>query len=221
MASVRKRATNVVGALSVSLADAPLHHMVESLLSRIESSSSAVGEGVRTFISTIGMVSSSVGYRMGAFLPRVLPLFVRFCGDPDDEALQTDQGNDLRETCLLAFESFVLRCPSHVTAFVDRILKVGGSGVRVAVVCAAGGRLVCGGRATGVWCAVGVRLVCGGRASGGARLSSPLRRRASITRRSAPTNPALAAGSHFSQLRPQLLVRRGGGRRRGRGGGRR
>jgi cullin-associated NEDD8-dissociated protein 1 len=55
-----------------------------------------------------------VGYRLGRHIERLVPLFLRICGDPDDEALHTDAANELRETSFPGLESFVLRCPREV-----------------------------------------------------------------------------------------------------------
>ena len=68
----------------------------------------------RTLIQTIGTISRTVGYRLGRHIERLVPLFLRICGDPDDEALHTDAANELRETSFPGLESFVLRCPREV-----------------------------------------------------------------------------------------------------------
>ena len=45
-------------------------------------------------------VSRSVGHRMGKHLDAIVPLFLKFLGEPADEALQNDATSELRETCL-------------------------------------------------------------------------------------------------------------------------
>jgi cullin-associated NEDD8-dissociated protein 1 len=126
---VRKRASNCLGALAVVASDNLLNHTVQLLLDQIEISekasagSSTHQDLTRTLIQTIGTISrTSVGYRLGRHLERIVPLFLRFCGDPADESQQTDASNELRENCFPGLESFVLRCPREVSPFITNIL---------------------------------------------------------------------------------------------------
>lgn len=126
---VRKRASNCLGSLAVVASDDLLNHMIQLLLDQIETSEKASAgspphqELTRTLLQTIGTISrTSVGYRLGRHLERIVPLFLRFCGDPEDESQQTDSCNELRENCFPGIESFVLRCPKEVSPFISRIL---------------------------------------------------------------------------------------------------
>lgn len=124
---IRKRAANCLGSLAVVSSDALLNRLVQTLLEKIESSekkSSSSSQETRTLIQTIGTISRTVGYRLGRHLERIIPLFVRFCGDPADESQHTDTANELRENCFPGLESFVLRCPREVSPFLQSILKV-------------------------------------------------------------------------------------------------
>ncbi|KAJ1440484.1 armadillo-type protein [Ochromonadaceae sp. CCMP2298] len=97
---VRKRAAHCLGALVVVSSDALLNSLVQVLLQRIESQQGeASSQGTRTLIQTIGTVSRTVGFRLGRHLERIVPLFLTFCGDPADEAQQTEAANELRESC--------------------------------------------------------------------------------------------------------------------------
>ena len=124
---IRKRAANCLGSLAVVSSDALLNRLIQTLLEKIEVSekkSSSSSQETRTLIQTIGTISRTVGYRLGRHLERIIPLFVRFCGDPADESQHTDTANELRENCFPGLESFVLRCPREVSPFIQSILKV-------------------------------------------------------------------------------------------------
>jgi len=98
-AVIRKRAAHCLGALVVVSSDALLNSLVQILLEGIEASTSATSQSTRTLIQTIGTISRTVGYRLGRHLDRIVPLFLRFCGDPEDENQQNDAANELRESC--------------------------------------------------------------------------------------------------------------------------
>ncbi|KDO16458.1 hypothetical protein SPRG_18016, partial [Saprolegnia parasitica CBS 223.65] len=118
-AFVRKRVTSCLGALGVVAADALLHRLVEHLLQSVENNHEA---DKRTLIQTIGTLSRSVGHRLGRHLPVIVPLFLTFCGSPDDESMQNDVSNELRENCFQGLESFLLRCHAEITVHVKNII---------------------------------------------------------------------------------------------------
>jgi hypothetical protein len=59
---------------------------------------------IRVVVTAIGQVSRSVGHRMGRHLSTVVPLFLKFLGNPDDESLQGEAHGELRETSLQVFK---------------------------------------------------------------------------------------------------------------------
>ena len=120
--AVLKKTTASLGAAAVVLSDSLLNVLVEKLLASVAAAS---GETVRTLVQTIGQVSRSVGFRVGRHLDAIVPLFLKFLGDPADEALQTDRQSELRETCFQGFESFVLRCPREITPHLAALTDVG------------------------------------------------------------------------------------------------
>lgn len=107
-----------------------------------------VGSGdTRALIRTMCTVSGFVGHRLGqAQIDRILPIFLRFTdpedaitGDDDqndDQDMDDDDGdeaeesesagalaNELRESCFMGFESFVLRCPGEVEPHLEKIIQ--------------------------------------------------------------------------------------------------
>lgn len=138
-AVVRKRAGNTIGCLSVVLSDVLLVSMVERLLSQIDLEQ----QDTRALIRTMCTVSGAVGHRLQQpQIDRILPIFLRFTkpddaltGDDDDyhqkdhdDLDMEDEGamalaNELRESCFMGFESFVLRCPTQVEPHLESIIQ--------------------------------------------------------------------------------------------------
>jgi hypothetical protein len=126
--TIRKRASNTLGALAFVVSDQSLNELISALLTRIEelesgSKSNKASAECTTLISTIGVISRTVGYKLSKYLDRIVPLFIRFCGSPDDEDLQNEQGNELRESCFPGLESIVIRCPKEITPYISEILS--------------------------------------------------------------------------------------------------
>ncbi len=84
------------------LSDDLLNETISHLLSQMGSNGQKP-DVVRTYMQTIGLVSRAVGWRFGRHLAVAVPLVIRYCG----EAKEGD--DELREFCLQALESFVLR----------------------------------------------------------------------------------------------------------------
>jgi cullin-associated NEDD8-dissociated protein 1 len=126
---IKKRAAICLGSLAAVSTDVLLNRLVEVILNKIDlsvenKSGKQQSMNTRTLLQAIGTISRTVGYRLGRHLNRLIPLFLKFCGNPDDEDQQTDEANELREYCFPGLESFVLKCPREVTPFIDDILQV-------------------------------------------------------------------------------------------------
>lgn len=145
---VRKRAGNTIGCLSVVLSDMLLVSMVERLLSQIDAAAGNPGD-TRALIRTMCTVSGAVGHRLKQpQIDRILPIFLKFTnpddaltGDDDeyDDAAPAERSgsvdldmedeaavalaNELRESCFMGFESFVLRCPTQVEPHLEKIIQ--------------------------------------------------------------------------------------------------
>jgi cullin-associated NEDD8-dissociated protein 1 len=119
---VRKRATACVGSLGVMASDPLLTRLIDHLIKGIQIKTDSADK--RTLIQTVGTLSRSAGHRLGNHLDAIIPILADFCGDPEDEAMQNESSDELRENCFQAFESFVVRCHSGITPHIDRILKL-------------------------------------------------------------------------------------------------
>ena len=118
---VRKRATHCLGNLAVYAGDDLLNEIVTNLLDQIESMESQ-GASQQTLIQVIGTVSKVVGYRIGAHSQRIVNLFLSSLKSPEDESMQNELGDELRENILHALESLVVHCPSEITPYLDSVV---------------------------------------------------------------------------------------------------
>jgi cullin-associated NEDD8-dissociated protein 1 len=91
--AVQKRASTCLVAFSVVCSDSLFDTLVETILSRVDSSK----EDVPSLIQTIGIISRTVGYRMGRYLNRLVPMFIRFCGSSSVEDYDEDEDQKLNE----------------------------------------------------------------------------------------------------------------------------
>lgn len=149
-AAVRKRVGTTIGCLSVVLSDTFLVSLVERLLGQLHDQQGSDGDqknNTRALIRTMCTVSGAVGHRLQQpQIDRIIPIFLKFCkaeeaatGDDQDDLEQVGEGtdiddmmqdeaaialaNELRESCFMGFESFVLRCPTQVQPHLDKIIQ--------------------------------------------------------------------------------------------------
>ena len=123
---IRKRAAVCLASLATVSTDQLLNRMIETILEQVDRSErgQSASADTQTLIQTVGMVSRTVGHRLGRHLPKLVPLFLRFCGDANDENQQSEAVNELRENCFPGLESFVLRCPREVQQYCSEIVRV-------------------------------------------------------------------------------------------------
>jgi hypothetical protein len=76
MVTMRKKATNCIGAFSIILNNLQLQKICQLLIKKIKSSSSK-GE-IFTMIQTLGQVSRSVGHKIHPFLGEIIPLVTHY-----------------------------------------------------------------------------------------------------------------------------------------------
>lgn len=63
-------------------------------------------------LQCLGCVSRQAGHRVGPYLEHVIPSIMNFCDVDDDE---------LKEYCIQAFESFILKSPKEITPYVPQV----------------------------------------------------------------------------------------------------
>lgn len=67
-----------------------------------------------TYVFLFSRYSAS---RLGAHIPQFLPIIIT-------HASSENADDELREICFQSLESFVIRCPTEITPFVDRIIDL-------------------------------------------------------------------------------------------------
>jgi cullin-associated NEDD8-dissociated protein 1 len=125
-AVVRKRAGTALSCLAVVLSDTLLHRMVENILSTMESSD-PTSDTVPALIRTMCGVSGAVGHRLGQDqIDRIVPIFLKHTPTAAlasmEESSNTIAANELRESCFMGFESFVLRCPRQIEPHLESMV---------------------------------------------------------------------------------------------------
>ncbi|MFH4982023.1 hypothetical protein AB6A40_008732 [Gnathostoma spinigerum] len=112
--AVRKRSITAVGNLMAVASPSLFTTTIDSLIERL---SAAKGEGwqTRTCVLTLQNICKCTGGRFAPHLAQVVPILMQYCESQDDE---------LCESCIQAFESFIFRCPKDIAPFVEGIVKV-------------------------------------------------------------------------------------------------
>jgi len=116
--SVRKRAYVALCYLSSccqqQLFEAIMNHLLTTL--NKEKATPTSMTNTRTCIQAIGAISRQAGQRVGGYLAAVVPLIMYFMNSEGDD--------ELKESCLQAFESLVLRCFREITPNIPEIVEV-------------------------------------------------------------------------------------------------
>ncbi|XP_073889117.1 cullin-associated NEDD8-dissociated protein 2 isoform X4 [Macaca fascicularis] len=104
--AVRKRAVGALGHLAAACSTDLFVELTDHLLDRLPGPRAPTSPAaIRTLIQCLGSVGRQAGHRLGAHLDRLVPLVEDFCNLDDDE---------LRESCLQAFEAFLRKCPKEM-----------------------------------------------------------------------------------------------------------
>jgi len=122
--SLRKKATQCLGAISIILPQKQLYALLEDLIGKIQKGGAKKDKF--TYIQAINAISRSVGYKLATHLPRIIPMFFPFCQvrNLDITASEVDMDHDIIELCLTTFENFLKRCPREVVNFIPDIFQL-------------------------------------------------------------------------------------------------
>ncbi|CEI99860.1 hypothetical protein RMCBS344292_13940 [Rhizopus microsporus] len=114
--AIRKRATVAIGYLVIHTNDSLFHQLVTYLLEGLQSNTQA-SDKQRTFVQCAGVLSRYSAVRLGKQLNEFVPIIIACTKKSDDD-------DELREICLQALESFVYRCPTEASPFVNEIIQL-------------------------------------------------------------------------------------------------
>eukprot|EP01113_Clastostelium_recurvatum_P046299 TRINITY_DN809_c0_g1_i2.p1 TRINITY_DN809_c0_g1~~TRINITY_DN809_c0_g1_i2.p1 ORF type:complete len:1240 (+),score=410.29 TRINITY_DN809_c0_g1_i2:61-3780(+) len=115
--ATRKRAITCLGYLAVSLPDPLFAELMTGVLGL--TGQARKSDHIRTLVQALTAISRSVGFRLGKYFPEIVPLIVGYC---EDKKLESD--DELRENCLQAFESLILRSSKDVTPYLPQIITL-------------------------------------------------------------------------------------------------
>ncbi|WYZ38533.1 hypothetical protein EsH8_III_000447 [Colletotrichum jinshuiense] len=128
---VKKRAVVAISILAVHLSDDLLNQMVQRMANDLgKSDISSVTR--RLYISITGSLARSIPTRFGSYLSTLVPFILQALSDGElDKHLEEisdgdDVGlefNEVRESSLVALESFLAACPTEMRPFTDDTIK--------------------------------------------------------------------------------------------------
>ncbi|CAG9331708.1 unnamed protein product [Blepharisma stoltei] len=119
--SIRKKATQCIGAAAVILPQSQLQNLVGWLMQSITRAHDR--KDVYTFIQAISAISRTVGYKLNNFLKDLLPLLFQFCSTRglSIDSPEIDMQHELIEICLASIESFIRKCPREIVDHIENI----------------------------------------------------------------------------------------------------
>ncbi|TPX36593.1 hypothetical protein SmJEL517_g01294 [Synchytrium microbalum] len=114
--AVRKRTTVAIGNLVAHEPDDLFTELLTKLLNELKVKQAAKdADKLRTLVGCVSTISRYSSHRLGTHLNDLLPYVTSLAAFDDDE---------LRENCLQALESLVLRCPTEMSPHVNRVIDL-------------------------------------------------------------------------------------------------
>ncbi|KAK1673466.1 TATA-binding protein interacting [Colletotrichum godetiae] len=128
---VKKRAVVAISILAVHLSDDLLSHMVQRMGNDLNKADiSAVTR--RLYISITGSLARSIPTRFGSYLKSLVPFILQALseGELEKHLEEISDGDDIgqefnevRESALVALESFLAACPTQMRPFTDQAIQ--------------------------------------------------------------------------------------------------
>lgn len=115
-AAIRKRITVSIGYLVVHTNDELFNQLFTFIMDGLNNNANS-SEKLRTLVQCAGVLSRYNTARLGKHLAQVIPTIANYTAKADED-------DELREICLQALESFVLRCPNEISPFINDITKL-------------------------------------------------------------------------------------------------
>ncbi|TPX71656.1 hypothetical protein CcCBS67573_g06084, partial [Chytriomyces confervae] len=114
--AIRKRTVAAFGNLVVHESDELFDALMHKTVTEMKEKEGAEDyERLKTFVGLIGTLARFSARRVGKYVDTLLPLLIAYVAFDNDE---------LREACFQTFESFIVRCPTEISAHIPEITKV-------------------------------------------------------------------------------------------------
>ncbi|KAM9980951.1 hypothetical protein ACTFIY_003242 [Dictyostelium cf. discoideum] len=115
--AIRKRAILCLANIAFPSPDNLFNSLLDYIIKSIEEAKKP--DHISTLIQAIGAICKSSGYRLGKYLPKVMPHVLNYCDNNKFE-----QNDELRENCLLCFEAIIEKCQKDVTPHIGEIITL-------------------------------------------------------------------------------------------------
>lgn len=109
--AIRKRTIIALAQLVMCASNQLFVELMDYLIDELKSKKTQLD--VRTFIQCIGSICRQSGHKVGPYLDQIIPEIVSYSKLENDD--------ELRETCIQSFESFICKCPKEVTSYIQQI----------------------------------------------------------------------------------------------------
>ncbi|KAI8834250.1 armadillo-type protein [Chytriomyces cf. hyalinus JEL632] len=114
--AIRKRTVAAFGNLVVHESDELFDALMHKTVTEMKEKEGAEDyDRLKTFVGLIGTLARFSARRVGNYVDTLLPLLIAYVAFDNDE---------LREACFQTFESFIVRCPTEISAHIPEITKV-------------------------------------------------------------------------------------------------
>jgi hypothetical protein len=119
--TLRKKATNCMGAFAVILNTKQLQQICNLLIDKIKKSKNK--QDSFTYIQCLGHISRTVGNKLSNFLNDIFPILKNFATTLNKEQ-SADLDNEIVEACLSTFENLIKKCPKEIGPYIKNILDL-------------------------------------------------------------------------------------------------